>query len=211
MPKSAIIQEAAEEAIQTWQTQRTTSLKAAATKLYFPTVRDRLRIQINLTPKLTAVLSGHGKTSFKQSKNNSSWSVWPWRIAPIGYPKTRATTANTFPSHLSYSLTILHWTPLRSTAVTDIDERIKVHRRHHDLDHSGNLNYHHKRNVSRLQTFPPFRHVTPFEITTEFRKRKRSYYLIGKRFWRLFFLPCDRPFIHSVLCRSLFKIAVSYI
>ena len=36
--------------------------KAAATKQYFPTVKDRLGIKLNVTPKLAAVLSGHGKT-----------------------------------------------------------------------------------------------------------------------------------------------------
>jgi ribonuclease HI len=62
IPKSAIIHEAAEEAIQKWQTEWTTSLKAVATKQYFPSVRDRLGIKIKLIPKLTAVLCGHGKT-----------------------------------------------------------------------------------------------------------------------------------------------------
>ena len=62
IPKSAIYHEAAEEAIQKWQEQWTKSPKVEATKQYFPTVMDRITININLTPKLTAVLSGHGKT-----------------------------------------------------------------------------------------------------------------------------------------------------
>ena len=61
-PKSFLYHEAAEEAIQKWQAEWTTCHKAAATKQYFPTVRDRLGIKINLTPKLAAVLLGHGKT-----------------------------------------------------------------------------------------------------------------------------------------------------
>jgi len=40
----------------------TTSLKAAATRQYSPSVRERLGMRIHLTPKLTAVLSGHDKT-----------------------------------------------------------------------------------------------------------------------------------------------------
>ena len=44
------------------ETERTTSTKATATRQYFPSVRERLGMRINLTPKLTAVLSGHGKT-----------------------------------------------------------------------------------------------------------------------------------------------------
>jgi hypothetical protein len=40
----------------------TTNQKAAATRHYFPTVQDRLRSKIKLTPKITAVLTGHGMT-----------------------------------------------------------------------------------------------------------------------------------------------------
>jgi len=36
--------------------------KATTTKQYFPTVWDRLGIKINLTPNLTATLTGHGRT-----------------------------------------------------------------------------------------------------------------------------------------------------
>jgi len=61
IPKSAIYHEAA-EAIQKWQEQWTKSPKAEETKQYFPTVMDRIAIKINLNPKLTAVLSEHGKT-----------------------------------------------------------------------------------------------------------------------------------------------------
>ena len=35
-----------------------TCAKTATTKQYFPTVRDRLRIKINLTPNLAAMLTG---------------------------------------------------------------------------------------------------------------------------------------------------------
>ena len=36
--------------------------QAAATRQYFPKVQDRLRSKIKLTPKMTAVLTGHGMT-----------------------------------------------------------------------------------------------------------------------------------------------------
>jgi hypothetical protein len=62
IPISAIYREAAEEAIQKCQEQWKKTSKAEATKQYFPTVMDRIGTKINLTPKLTAVLSGHGKT-----------------------------------------------------------------------------------------------------------------------------------------------------
>jgi len=62
IPLSTLYYEAAEEAKQKWQDEWTTCTKAATTKQYFPTVQDRLRININLTPNLTAMLTGHGRT-----------------------------------------------------------------------------------------------------------------------------------------------------
>ena len=62
IPRSTLYHETEEEARQKWQREWTTSCKAAATKHYFPTVMDRLRSKIKLTPKLTAVLTGHGMT-----------------------------------------------------------------------------------------------------------------------------------------------------
>ena len=62
IPKSTLYQEAEEEVRQKWQREWTTSHKAVATGQYFPTVQDRLRSKIKLTPKITAVLTGHGKT-----------------------------------------------------------------------------------------------------------------------------------------------------
>jgi len=62
VPKSTLYYEAAEEAKQKWQDEWTTCTKAATTKEYFPTVWDRLGIKINLTPNLTAMLTGHGRT-----------------------------------------------------------------------------------------------------------------------------------------------------
>ena len=61
IPISAIYREAAEETIQKWQEQWTKTSKAEATKQYFPTVMERIGTKINLSPKLTAVLSGHCK------------------------------------------------------------------------------------------------------------------------------------------------------
>jgi hypothetical protein len=62
IPKSALYQEAEEEARQKWQREWTTSHKATATRQFFPTVQDRLRSKIKLTPKITAMLTGHGMT-----------------------------------------------------------------------------------------------------------------------------------------------------
>jgi len=62
IPKSTLYQEAREEARHKWQREWTTSQKASATRQYFPTVQDRVRSKIKLTPKISAVLTGHGMT-----------------------------------------------------------------------------------------------------------------------------------------------------
>jgi hypothetical protein len=62
IPKSTLYHDAEDEAKQKWQVKRTTCCKAAATKQYFPSVRDTLETKLNLTPKPAAVLTGHGKT-----------------------------------------------------------------------------------------------------------------------------------------------------
>jgi hypothetical protein len=58
---STLYYEAAEEARQKWQDEWTCA-KATTTKPYFPVVQDRLRIKVNLTPNLAAMLTGHGRT-----------------------------------------------------------------------------------------------------------------------------------------------------
>jgi len=62
IPKSTLQHKAEEEAKQEWQTEWSTTHKAVATRQYFPTVQDRLRLKLKLTPKMTAVLTEHGMT-----------------------------------------------------------------------------------------------------------------------------------------------------
>jgi ribonuclease HI len=62
IPENTLYYEATEEAKLKWQDEWMTCAKAATRKQYFPTVRDRLRIKINLTPNLAAMLTGHGRT-----------------------------------------------------------------------------------------------------------------------------------------------------
>jgi hypothetical protein len=62
IPKSTLQQETEEEAKQEWQNEWSTTQKAAATRQYSPTIRDRLSIKLKLTPKMTAVLTEHGMT-----------------------------------------------------------------------------------------------------------------------------------------------------
>ena len=51
IPKSTLHHKAEVEAKQEWQTEWSTTHKAAATRHYFPTVRDRLRLKLKLIPK----------------------------------------------------------------------------------------------------------------------------------------------------------------
>jgi len=60
IPKRTVYQEAREGVRHKWEREWTTSQKASATRQYFPTVQDRLRSKIKLTPKISAVLTGHG-------------------------------------------------------------------------------------------------------------------------------------------------------
>jgi hypothetical protein len=61
IPVSTLYYEAA-EARQKRQDEWTTYTKAAATKQYFRTVQDRLRIKTNLIPNLATMLTAHGRT-----------------------------------------------------------------------------------------------------------------------------------------------------
>ena len=60
--KRTLYQESRETARKKWQRDLTTSQKAAATRKYFPTIKDRLKSKIKLTPKMKAVLTGNGMT-----------------------------------------------------------------------------------------------------------------------------------------------------
>ena len=62
IPKSTLQYKAEEESKKEWQTEWSTTHKAAATRQYLPTVQDRLRLKLKLTPKITAVLTEHGMT-----------------------------------------------------------------------------------------------------------------------------------------------------
>ena len=51
-----------EESVRKWQRKWTQTTKGSITKEYFPNVEERLKMDINLTQKFTAVVKGHGKT-----------------------------------------------------------------------------------------------------------------------------------------------------
>jgi len=45
-----------------WQKEWKECTKAGITKEFFPTLNDRQKININITPVFTAMVTGHGKT-----------------------------------------------------------------------------------------------------------------------------------------------------
>jgi len=51
-----------DETKQQWQKEREKCTKAAITKEYFPTVQERLSMNIRVTPNIAAMTTGHGKT-----------------------------------------------------------------------------------------------------------------------------------------------------
>jgi hypothetical protein len=61
-PKSKLYSDIEEEATQKWQQEWDTCTKAAVTKQFFPNVRNRIKLNININPKFTAMVTGHGKT-----------------------------------------------------------------------------------------------------------------------------------------------------
>jgi len=62
IPNSMLYSEIEEEATQKWQKECDNCTKAAITKQFFPNVRDRVKLNINVNPNFTAMVTGHGKT-----------------------------------------------------------------------------------------------------------------------------------------------------
>jgi len=63
IPKRVVIKEFEDDGVKKWQTEWTNSTKGNITKDFFPDVKERLNMNINLTPNFTAMVTGHGKTN----------------------------------------------------------------------------------------------------------------------------------------------------
>ena len=61
IPLSTLYSEIEEEK-EKWQKEWKDCTKAAITKQFFPNVKDRLKLQIDINPIFTALVTGHGKT-----------------------------------------------------------------------------------------------------------------------------------------------------
>ena len=62
IPISTIATRIKVEELKKWQTQWERAEKGALCKFFFPTVKQRLKIRIPITPEFTAIVSDHGKT-----------------------------------------------------------------------------------------------------------------------------------------------------
>jgi len=61
IPKSVLMKDIEEESIKKWQRQWAQTNKGRTTREYFPDVTERLKMKIQLTQNLTAIVSGLGK------------------------------------------------------------------------------------------------------------------------------------------------------
>jgi len=51
-----------QKSVEKWRKQWDNSTKGSVTKEFFPNIKDRLKMKINLTPNFTAMITAHGKT-----------------------------------------------------------------------------------------------------------------------------------------------------
>jgi ribonuclease HI len=62
IPKSEVEYQERQKRIEKWQQQRDNTTKGLVTKEFFPNIKDRLKMKINLSPNFTAMVTAHGKT-----------------------------------------------------------------------------------------------------------------------------------------------------
>jgi hypothetical protein len=60
IPKSAIIKDNRKESIRKWQSKWEETTKETITKEFFRSVESRLAANLNLTPNVTTIMTGHG-------------------------------------------------------------------------------------------------------------------------------------------------------
>jgi len=62
VPKSEIEHQESEKSIEKWQQQWVDTTKGLVTKEFFPNIKDRLKMKVNLSPNFTVMVTAHGKT-----------------------------------------------------------------------------------------------------------------------------------------------------
>jgi uncharacterized protein YndB with AHSA1/START domain len=79
-PRSEIEHQEREISIKKWQQLWDNTTKGTATKEFFPKIKDRLKMKLNLTSNFTAMVTAHGKTRsylhrFKIIVTSMSWNT----------------------------------------------------------------------------------------------------------------------------------------
>jgi ribonuclease HI len=64
VPITAVASDITKKGLEQWQQQWDTTVKGAECRSFFPRLEQRLKMRIPLTPKFTALVTGHGKTKF---------------------------------------------------------------------------------------------------------------------------------------------------
>ena len=60
IPKSTLKKDTRKERIRKWQSHWVETTKGAITKEFFPSVERRLAVNLNLSPNVTTIMTGHG-------------------------------------------------------------------------------------------------------------------------------------------------------
>jgi hypothetical protein len=96
IPKCKIAQDLREHTMEKWQSQWDSTTKVRTTKEFFPSIKDRLKNKINLTPNFTAFVTAHGKTK-----------VYLHRFGIIKSPECPCGGASQTVDHLLFDCTAL--------------------------------------------------------------------------------------------------------
>jgi hypothetical protein len=81
-----------------WQTQWESTEKGALCRSFIPTVKQRLKMKIPITPECTAIVTGHGKTK-----------SYPHRFKLTDNPMCPCNEGEQSPEHLIYECKILEF------------------------------------------------------------------------------------------------------
>ena len=97
LPLTTLISKIEEETKQKWQNEWEECAKAGITKDFFPTIHDRQKLKIDITPILTAMVTGHGKPR-----------AYLHRIKILDNANCPCGNEDQSAHHLTYQCSILH-------------------------------------------------------------------------------------------------------
>jgi len=110
IPISTVASRVKEEGLKKWQAQWEKAVNGASCRSFFPKVDQRLKLWIPITPEITAIISGHGKTK-----------AYFNRFKPTDNPMCPCNEGEQSMEHLTYVCSILG--PNRSNMIKHIKSR----------------------------------------------------------------------------------------